>query len=135
LGPSTEENSRQEIQDLINRINKAWLSGRTTELNEYFHEDMVIKGPEFAELAKGRESCVKSYGDFVQKAAVRDFKASQPQVDLWEDFALATISWEISYEMQGAAHHDIGRDIYALTRDGGKWQVIWRAVLLSPQPQ
>jgi hypothetical protein len=128
-------NSREEIQDLISRINEAWLSGRAGELKDYFHDDMVIRGPDLTELARGRQSCVKSYEDFVQKALVRNFKASQPEVDLGEDLAVATFSWEISYEMQGQAHQEVGHDLYVFTRVGAQWQVIWRAVLLSPQLQ
>jgi hypothetical protein len=36
--------------------------------------------------------------------------------------------------MQGRVYQESGRDIFVLTRAGGRWQVIWRAVLLSPQP-
>jgi len=130
-----EGDLRKEVQDLINRINEAWLGGRTGELNEYFHNDMVIRGPDLTEMARGRETCVKSYEDFVQKSLVRNFKASEPEVDLWDNSAVATYSWEITYEMQGQAHQELGRDLFVLTRAGGRWLVIWRAVLLSPPPQ
>jgi len=130
-----EGDSRKEVQDLINRINEAWLGGRTGELNEYFHNDMVIRGPDLTELARGRETCVKSYEDFVQKSQVRNFKASEAEVDFWDNSAVATYSWEISYEMQGKAYQELGRDLFVLTRSGGRWQVIWRAALLSPQPE
>ena len=130
-----EGDSRKEVQDLINRINEAWQGGRTGELNEYFHNDMVIRGPDLTELARGRETCVKSYEDFVQKSLVRNFKASEPEVDLWDGMAVATSSWAITYEMQGQAYQELGRDLFVLTRAGGRWLVIWRAVLLSPQPQ
>jgi hypothetical protein len=129
-----EGDSRKEVQDLINRINEAWLGGRTGELNEYFHNDMVIRGPDLTELARGRETCVKSYEDFVQKSLVRNFKASEPEVDLWDGMAVATSSWAITYELQGQAYQELGRDLFVLTRAGGRWLVIWRAVLLSPQP-
>lgn len=123
-------NPRQEIQDLIRRINEAWLGGRTGELNEYFHDEMVIRGPDLIAHARGRQSCVKSYEDFVQKSQVRNFKASEAEVDLYDSLAVATCSWEISYEMQGQAHQEAGRDLFVLTCASGQWQVIWRAVLL-----
>ena len=109
---TAQGNSREEVRDLINRINEAWLGGRTGELNEYFHNDMVIRGPDLTELARGRESCVKSYQDFVQKSLVRNFKASEPMVDLWDSLAVATCPWEISYEMQGQIHHEVGCDLF-----------------------
>lgn len=129
-----EGDSRKEVQDIINRINEAWLGGHTGDLNEFFHNDMVIRGPDLTEHGRGKEACVKSYEDFVQKARVLNLTTSKPQVDLWDDSAVATYSWEISYEMQGRACQESGRDIFVLTRAGGRWQVIWRAVLLSPQP-
>ena len=130
-----EGDSRKEVHALINRINEAWLGGRTGELNEYFHNDMVIRGPDLTELARGRETCVKSYEDFVQKSLVRNFKASEPEVDLWDSLAVATYSWAITYEMQGKAYQEFGRDLFVLTRAGTRWLVIWRAILLSPHPQ
>jgi hypothetical protein len=45
---------------------------------------------------------------------------------------VATCSWEISYETQGQAYQEAGRDLFVLIPTGGRWQVIWRAVLLSP---
>jgi hypothetical protein len=127
-----KENPQEEIQDLISKINQAWLGGRIGELHEYFHNDMVIRGPDFTKLARGRGACVKSYEDFIQKSLVRNFKASEPKVDVWDNSAVATCSWEITYEMQGQAYQEFGRDLFVLTRSGGRWQVIWRAVLLSP---
>jgi hypothetical protein len=53
---------------------------------------------------------------------------------LWDNSAVATYSWEITYEMQAQAYQELGRDLFVLTRAGGRWLVIWRAVLLSPQP-
>jgi hypothetical protein len=115
-----KESPQEEIQVLISKVNQAWLGGRIGELHEYFHNDIVIRGPDFTKLAKGREACVKSYEDFIQKSLVRNFKASEPEVDMWDNSAVATYSWEISYETQGQAYQEFGRDLFTFTRSGGR---------------
>jgi hypothetical protein len=77
---------------------------------------------------------VKSYEDFVQKSLVRNFKASEPEIDLWDSVAVASSPWTITYEMKGQVYQELGRDLFVLTRVDGRWPVIWRTVLLSPPP-
>ena len=42
-------------------------------LNQYFHEDMVIRGPDFQELCRGKAACVKSYQEFLVQATIKDY--------------------------------------------------------------
>ena len=51
-----KENPQDEIQDLISKINQAWLGGRIGELHEYFHNDMVNQRPRFHQNGKGQGS-------------------------------------------------------------------------------
>jgi hypothetical protein len=41
------ENDHNDLRQLLKRIQKAWLQGGTEDLNDIFHEDMVIVGPGF----------------------------------------------------------------------------------------
>jgi len=127
-----ESSDRADVQLLVNKINEAWLKGRPQDLQEYFHPEIVIKGPGFEEMARGREACVRSYEDFTRQAKVREFKVSAVAVDLCSNTAVATCPWEITYEMKGQVYHESGQDLFVFTRNEGRWQVIWRAVLTSP---
>jgi len=124
---------RDEIQGLIGKINHAWLKGNLEELREYFHDDIVIKGPQFQSMvAGGKAACIKSYEDFLRAAKVEDFKESDVLVDLFGSTAVATFAWEIKYEMGGQNYHETGHDVFVFTRGDGKWRAVWRAVLPSP---
>lgn len=133
MASRAERDAQKEIRLLLSKISEAWLKGRPEELNECFHNDMGIKGPGFQEMGRGKEVCVKSYEDFIRQATVREFKGSDPVIDLWESTAVATFSWEIVYEMSGQDYHESGHDLLVLTRDEGRWQAVWRAILPSAQ--
>lgn len=125
---------RDEIQGLIGRINQAWLKGNPEELKEYFHDDMVIKGPHFELMGTGKAACIKSFEDFLRAAKIHDFKESDVQVDLFGPTAVATFAWEIDYAIGAQNYHETGHDVFVFVRSNGKWQAVWRAVLPSPQP-
>ena len=126
---------REEIRRLVKKINAAWLHGRPEELAPYFHEDMVIVPPDFRRRAKGREACVASYKDFVSQAKVREYKDSEPDIDLWGNTAVATYSWEIAYEMKKESYRESGWDVFVLVREHARWLAVWRTIILTPQKQ
>ena len=129
----TLQHDQEQIRSFISRINEAWLKGHTERLNECFHDDMVVRGPDLQQMARGREACVKSYEDFIRLATVREFKASEPVIDVFDNMGVATCPWEISYRMNDQDHTESGHDLLVLTRQGSKWQVAWRTVLSSAQ--
>jgi ketosteroid isomerase-like protein len=131
---AAEQLDQEQIRSLLSRINEAWLKGHTERLNEYFHDDVVVKGPDLQEMARGREACVKSYADFMRMAKVKEFQAFEPVIDLFGNVAVVTGPWKISYRMNDRDYHESGRDLLVLIREVGEWRVVWRAVLSSPQP-
>jgi len=124
---------QEQIRSLLRRINEAWLEGHTERLNECFHDEVVVRGPDLKETARGREPCVKSYEDFIRLATVREFKASGPVIDLFGRVAVTTSPWKISYRMNDQEYHESGHDLLVLIREEAGWKVVWRTVLLSPQ--
>jgi len=131
----TLQNEQQEIRLLVSKINQAWLKGNLEELKAYFHDDMVIKGPQCKSMGTGgKEACIKSYEDFLRAAKIHNFKESDVQVDLFGSTAVATFAWDIKYEMKGQNFHETGHDVFVFVRSNGKWLAVWRAMLRSPQP-
>jgi len=125
---------RDEVRALLGRISGAWQQGHWQELGEYFHENMVIRGPELQEMgSKGRDASVASYREFMSQAAVHELKESDPKIDVWGNTAVASYGWEIKYEMGGLTHHEFGRDLFVFSRESGKWLAVWRAVFFSAQ--
>lgn len=137
MASTVERHARKEVRLLLKKINNAWLKGRPDKLSDVpkdcFHKDVVIKGPGFQQLAEGNDACTKSYNDFIHQATVRECKLSEPDIDLWGNTAVATYSWEMTYEMNGQDHHESGYDLFVFARARGRWRAVWRAMLPSVQ--
>jgi hypothetical protein len=125
------EQHREEIRSLVARINDAWSQGRPSDLDQYFDEHMVIRGPAFEEMGRGRQACVQSYVDFLNAAKVHRFKVSEPTVDLHGDTAVAAYLWEMTYEMDGQTFTESGHDLFVFSHTSGAWLAIWRAMLVK----
>lgn len=126
---------KDEIRTLLARINDAWLKGRPEDLpslmNGCFSENIVVVGPGFQVIGRGREACIASYGDFVRAAKIEHHQFSEPAIDVWDDAAVASYAWEITYKMEGNEHRDSGHDVFVFTHVGGNWRAVWRALLVS----
>jgi len=130
---AAEQHDQEQIRCLLSEINQAWLEGCTERLNEFFHDGVVVRGPDLREMGRGREACVKSYTEFIRLATVREFKASEPVIDLFDNMAVAICPWEIRYRMNDQDHSESGHELLVLTCQKGKWQVARRTVLSSAQ--
>jgi len=121
----------EEIMQLIQRMNDAWAKPSSPEgLASFFREDMVMVHPDFTQRTEGRAACVESYEDFCKQAAILDFKISNPGIDVFGNTAIATYSYEITYEMGGERFNDTGRDIFVFVRENDRWQAVWRTMII-----
>lgn len=121
--------ARAEVRNLIRRINEAWTSGRPEEVGPLLHEEVVFVFPGFAGRAVGRAACAGSYEDFCRQAKVHRFVAGEPEVDLWDSTAVATYTYDITYEMGGESFTEHGRDLFVFTQTPAGWQATWRHML------
>jgi len=126
---------REEIREIVKKVNAAWQRGRPEELSAYFHEDMVMAPPGLSGRAKGREACVASYREFIQMAKVKEYKETEPEIDIWGNTAAATYGWEMVYELKGETYHESGWDVFVFAHDGAKWQAVWRTIATAPHQQ
>jgi hypothetical protein len=53
------------------------------------------------------------------------------QIDVFGETAVVNYGFEIDYEMQGAAMQDSGTDLYVLGLREGRWQVVWRTLIMD----
>ena len=133
--PSSEASTdRQEILELIEQLNDAWVKGSPEQLSSFFREDIAMVHPDFIHRTEGREACIASYVDFCSQAKVNDFKLGETSIDVIGHTAIATYSYEISYEMGGELFKDTGRDLFVFIREDGRWQAVWRTMII-PQEQ
>lgn len=125
--------AKEEIRQLLNKINTAWLQGAAADLNNYFAEEVVFKGPSFVEMARGRAACVQTYLDFVKKTNIKEFHEGEPHIDVFSSYAVATCGWTIVYDMNHKSYRETGHDLFVLERLDGQWKAVWRAIIPETQ--
>jgi hypothetical protein len=123
---------REKITRILKDINKAWTEGNPDDLNEFFHEDMVIAQPGYERMAAGKIPCVESYKIFASSAKVLSFKESEPLIDIWGDTAAASYIFDLDYETKGKSYSDTGIDMFIFIRTEGKWKAVWRTIIPLP---
>jgi len=121
------------IRDVLYRINDAWMKQRgeamMAALNECFAEDMVIRGPGFVFVGKGRDFAVQSYHDFVNQAEVKSVSLDEPEIDVAGETATAQYKWAMTYVLNGQEYTEHGHDVFVFARSDKKWLAVWRAML------
>jgi hypothetical protein len=72
----TGKNNSEEKEKIIStlkNINKAWLNNETGNLEDYFHEQIIIFSPDFQKMGEGREVCINSYREFASNVKVEKY--------------------------------------------------------------
>lgn len=123
------------IRHLLSRINDAWIKQQgeamTTALNECFADDVVMRGPDFAFIGKGRDLVVQSYCDFVGNAEVKSVSLDEPDIDVTGETATAQYKWTMTYALNGQEYTEHGRDLFVVARRDKRWLAVWRAMLVE----
>ena len=132
MAAASDRDDHAAVRALVDRINGAWLTGRPGDLRdtltECFDDAMVIVGPHFHEVARGKDACISTYEDFVAKATLHGCRLSEPRIDVWGDAAVVTYAWEMTYELDGEVDQNSGQDAFLLTRTPAGWRATWRAL-------
>ena len=124
-----ESQKKEEIKQIIKKINYAWVKNRTEDLVNFFYMQMVIVGPDFLELKKGQKACIKSYKDFIDRAKINNFKEEDATVYVYGDTAIASYGYDITYKMDKHSMNDSGRDMFVFIYGDKKWQTALRTML------
>jgi hypothetical protein len=130
---SLESKHKQQIHQIIKEINQSWLKGHLENLNQYFHDNMMIVSREFKIMRAGKEVCVKSYVDFISQAVIKDYQESDPEIHVWANTATAFYNFEMSWEMAGKSFKESGRDFFVFAHENGKWLAVWRMMFSTPR--
>jgi len=118
--------TESEVRVILERIDNAWRHKQFSGLENCFHEDAVILGPGYVEFGRGRQKCAESYKEFATNAQVLDYKETDHSLRIWQNTAVYTFKWEMTYQRESGPKHEAGTDqmVLELTSDG--WQVVWR---------
>lgn len=120
-----------KILDLVRAINDCWVQGRYDDLQQYFHDGMVLAMPGFEKRIHGAGPILDSYRDFGIKAHIHSFEAGEPRIDFLGPggSAMAATGFAIDYDYDGTRYRETGTDLLAFAKIDGEWRVWWRTVV------
>jgi uncharacterized protein (TIGR02246 family) len=114
--------------EIVQRINASWMEGHPEQLNELFHDRVVIVGPDGKRYAEGKEAVIESYRAFGQMARITDYRESDGKIDAFENVVVVNYRYDIEYTIEGKPSREAGRDVILLEKHDGRWLVVWRMV-------
>jgi hypothetical protein len=119
----------EDARRTLDRINAAWLDRRFDELDRYFDENIVMRGPGLKEVARGRAALVQSYIDFMSKSKVLEYLESNHSIDVNQSTAVATFDWSMTWEQNGKQDSASGHDMFVFEWRGSAWIAVLRLML------
>jgi hypothetical protein len=125
----SEPADRKAVTETLRRINQAWLEGRPRDLEPLIHPEVTFMFPGFAGRAQGSESIVAGFEDFCRNARIEAFQASDHQVDVVADTAVASFRFEMVYQREGSRYRSTGRDLWVFARQTNGWLAVWRTMV------
>ena len=120
------EESISEIKSVLKSVNVSWSSGKPEELNNYFHDDIVILSPELKILGAGKADCIQSYVDFLDRSRVIEYTDTDPEIRIFEDTAIAFYNYKVSWKTGETLFNEAGQELYVFAKQNGKWLVVMR---------
>ncbi len=118
-----------EVSLLIDKINGAWTRGRPQDLNELFHERIVMVFPGFGGRAEGKAEVIAGFADFCTNARLHQFEESDRQIDVVGHVAVASFAFEFTYARDGQKYRGTGRDVWVFEKSQDNWLAVWRTML------
>ena len=115
-----------QFQEYVKRINQSWLDGNIDELYNYFSNDVVFASPYTQKYLRGKEVCIRSYKDFIEQATVNKFETSNYKMDLFDNIAIVTYKYYISYIIEEEQHKEANFEVMVFKKINEDWLVIWR---------
>jgi hypothetical protein len=131
----TPADDEAAVREVLGRIEAAWKSKSFDGLDDCFHPDALITGPEYIVYAAGRAACAESYREFAAHASVLDYSESNHALHIWGGVAVFTWAWTMTYQREAGLRSESGTDQLTLGRDGGRWSVLFRHIHFAPSPE
>ena len=124
-----EQRGLTEIKEILKSVNASWLSGKLDNLNKYFHENMIIVSPNIKILASGKENCIQSYIDFLNRATIIDYSDRDPEVHVFGNTGIAFYAYHIFWKIDEKTFRENGEELYVFNRNNDKWSIVMRKLM------
>jgi hypothetical protein len=136
-----QDSNTEKIKDdawiTVKIINRHWaITENMDSLGLLIHPDMVIIFPDSKERIQGKSKIIESYRSYANYAQTISLKETNPLIQLYNDNKTAIITYYYDLEIKipsGETQKFIGRDMYTLINDKGKWIAV--AQQYSPMPK
>ena len=125
----SNNNLKNEIRRTVEGIKEASRKGNIETLKSFCHKDVVIVPPGFVQRAEGRDTYLKSVEDFCAIGTFLEYKELSMKIDVFGDVAIVYYRYETKWEMDGKTFSEKGNDVMVLSRNEGKWLLIWRTLI------
>jgi uncharacterized protein (TIGR02246 family) len=123
--------AKQEVWEVVQQINRAWVLRQPDRLNDLFDERIVNVGGDGTQYAAGRDACVAGYRSFCDNATSLSFRVFDSQIDVFQQVAVVSYRFEIEYAMNGTNSRESGRDTFVLEKHDSRWLAVWRQLLVQ----
>ncbi|MFH1708588.1 MAG: nuclear transport factor 2 family protein [Planctomycetota bacterium] len=114
----------KEILEFIRALNTCWTKGDPQKLSEYFHERMVAITPSDRDRREGRKACVEGWAEFARGATIHSWLEHDHKVQVFQDTAIVTYYYEISFSIKSQGMEFSGREMFTLIKENGRWWVV-----------
>jgi hypothetical protein len=94
-----------------------------------FHDSFVMVLPGFVGRVSGKDAAIAGFEEFCQNAKVHAFQEGEHQIDLIGQTAIASVTFEMTYELKGQKYQSTGRDVWVFENSKGAWVAVWRTML------
>ena len=127
-----DDPSAQAVWQTLRALNDTWTKGNPQELADYFHERMVAITATDRERLLGRDACLASWAGFTRAAQIHHWKELEPRIQLYDNTAIVTYYFDMSFTMNNQKVMLGGRDMFVFVKEGNKWWAV--ADQFSPYP-
>ncbi|MHC4974775.1 MAG: nuclear transport factor 2 family protein [Planctomycetota bacterium] len=122
----------EQIWNVIQAANAAWLGGDPQEVAPLFHDDVVMAAPDGRPFLQGKDDMVRSYVAYCEKVKTHELEVLEHMVRVFGDTAVARYRFRVRYEHGGQEHDETGAELMAFARHEGTWRAVWRMQLPAP---
>jgi ketosteroid isomerase-like protein len=121
------------IWESVLAANRAWRGGDPAGVAPLFHRDVVMEAPDGRLLCQGRDAMVRSYVDYTRAVTTLHFRETDHTVHVAGGTAVVSYGFEVTYELAGKRHDEVGRERLVFTLDDGRWSAVWRMQTSAPR--
>jgi len=124
-----------DVVGVLRQINQAWLKGAPDAIGDFVADDVVMAIPGFSGRIRGREAFVAGFRQFCESARIDAHKETAYDVDVVGKTAVATCTFDLTYEREGSRYRSTGRDFWIFEERAGRWLAVWRTMFdLTEEP-